>query len=161
MIFSVGVKGINIYPVLYLLEVLQKLNDDYQWLIIIFLLNFSAIIIDHPTYSASRHHYDSNNPMFAGREKILNDGFFTNIDNSRAYIVSKMDLDEWEKTHGRIPNGALVILRTGWSQYFKQPDNFFGNFADNDEQVFPGNIILCIISSFNPVLYISGTKYHS
>ena len=30
MIFSVGVKGINIYPVLYLLEVLQKLNDDYQ-----------------------------------------------------------------------------------------------------------------------------------
>lgn len=92
--------------------------------------------------------------MFAGREKILNDGFFTNIDNSRAYIVSKMDLDEWEKTHGRIPNGALVILRTGWSQYFKQPDNFFGNFADNDEQVFPGNIILCIISSFNPVLII-------
>ena len=112
---------------------------------------FSAIIIDHPTYSASRHHYGSNNPMFAGREKILNDGFFTNIDNSRAYIVSKMDLDEWEKTHGRIPNGALVILRTGWSQYFKQPDNFFGNFADNDEQVFPGNIILLIRSFLIPL----------
>ena len=79
--------------------------------------------------------------MFDGNVKILNDGFFTNID-SRAYIVSKMDLDEWEKIHGRIPNGALVILRTGWSQYFNQPDNFFGNFADQDKQVFPGNIIL-------------------
>ena len=104
------------------------------------MFDISAIIIDHPTYSAPRHHnHGGNNPMFAGREKILNDGFFTNIDNSRAYIVSKMDLDEWEKMHGRIPNGALVILRTGWSQYFEQPDNFFGNFADDDKQVFPGN----------------------
>ena len=78
--------------------------------------------------------------MFDGNVKILNDGFFTNID-TRAYIVSKMDLDDWEKIHGRIPNGALVILRTGWSQYFNQPDKFFGNFADQDKQVFPGNVI--------------------
>ena len=72
--------------------------------------------------------------------KILNGGFYTNVD-SRAYTVTKMDLDEWESTHGRIPHGSLVILRTGWSQYFNQPDNFFGNFADLDKQVFPGNIL--------------------
>ena len=75
--------------------------------------------------------------------KILNHGFFTNVDN-RAYTVTKTDLDDWESAHGRIPNGALVILRTGWSQYFHQPDNFFGNFHDQDKQVFPGNIFIII-----------------
>ena len=95
-----------------------------------------AIIIDHPTYIASQHR-GRTKPLYDGNVKILNDGFFTNI-KSRAYTVTKTDIDVWESKNGRIPNGALVILRTGWSQYFHQPDNFFGNFADEDKQVFPG-----------------------
>ena len=86
-----------------------------------------AIIIDHPTYIASQHR-GRTKPLYDGNVKILNDGFFTNI-KSRAYTVTKTDIDVWESKNGRIPNGALVILRTGWSQYFHQPDNFFGNFA--------------------------------
>ena len=53
-------------------------------------------------------------------------------------MVTKTDLDKWESEHGRIPDGAFVILRTGWSQFFHHPDKFFGNFADEDRQMFPG-----------------------
>ena len=119
---------------------------------------FSAIIIDHPTFSGSRHHESNNNAMFDGNMKILNDGFFTNID-SRAYIVSKIDLDEWEKMHGRIPNGALVILRSGWSQYYNQPDEFFGNFADQDKQVFPGNVPKIMLLHYNLVYLLCVSCY--
>ena len=34
-----------------------------------------------------------------------------------------------------------MILRTGWSVFFKLPDKFFGNFADEEKQMFPGNFI--------------------
>jgi hypothetical protein len=44
-----------------------------------------------------------------------------------------------ENEHGKIPHGAFVILRTGWSNFFKLPDKFFGNFDGEDKQMFPGN----------------------
>lgn len=110
-----------------------------------------AIIIDHPTYIASQHR-GRTKPLYDGNVKILNDGFFTNI-KSRAYTVTKTDIDVWESKNGRIPNGALVILRTGWSQYFHQPDNFFGNFADEDKQVFPGKCSKIVWYKINILAY--------
>ena len=110
-----------------------------------------AIIIDHPTYIASQHR-GRTKPLYDGNVKILNDGFFTNI-KSRAYTVTKTDIDVWESKNGRIPNGALVILRTGWSQYFHQPDNFFGNFADEDKQVFPGKCNKIVWYKINILAY--------
>jgi len=31
------------------------------------------------------------------------------------YQLSAARMDEWEKRHGQIPEGAIVLLRTGWS----------------------------------------------
>eukprot|EP00095_Tigriopus_kingsejongensis_P003730 maker-scaffold357_size197762-snap-gene-0.44 protein:Tk03730 transcript:maker-scaffold357_size197762-snap-gene-0.44-mRNA-1 annotation:"hypothetical protein BN940_13346" len=47
-------------------------------------------------------------------------------------------LQHWEEKHGQIPHGAYVILRTGWSDYFQETDQFLGNFQDQSRQVFPG-----------------------
>jgi kynurenine formamidase len=57
----------------------------------------------------------------------------------RSTALTREHLEEWEIVHGRIPSGAYVILRTGWADYFKQPDKFLGNFADDSRQVFPGS----------------------
>src|ERR1051325_6387313 len=32
------------------------------------------------------------------------------------YLLMPEHVDEWEKKHGRIPRGAWVLLRTGWSK---------------------------------------------
>lgn len=62
------------------------------------------------------------------------------LPDKRAFAVSKLDVDQWESANGRIPDGAFVILRTGWSSYYTHPDMFFGNFADQEKQIFPGNL---------------------
>ena len=31
------------------------------------------------------------------------------------YLVGTADLERWETAHGRIPDGAILLLRTGWS----------------------------------------------
>ena len=56
----------------------------------------------------------------------------------RSMALTRDHLDSWEGQHGRIPPGSYVILRTGWADYFEQPDKFLGNFADEGRQVFPG-----------------------
>ena len=56
----------------------------------------------------------------------------------RSSVLTRDHLESWEGQHGRIPPGSYVILRTGWADYFEQPDKFLGNFADESRQVFPG-----------------------
>ena len=56
----------------------------------------------------------------------------------RSSVLTRDHLESWESQHGRIPPGSYVILRTGWADYFEQPDKFLGNFADESRQVFPG-----------------------
>ena len=34
--------------------------------------------------------------------------------------------------------GAFVMLRTGWSEFFDQPDKFLGNFEGQNRRVYPG-----------------------
>ena len=38
----------------------------------------------------------------------------TEADNG--YLLTVQDLEGWEAEHGRVPNGAWVLLRTGWSR---------------------------------------------
>jgi len=44
------------------------------------------------------------------------------------YQLSAARIEEWEKRHGRIPEGAIVLLRTGWAsrwpdaQKYRNPD---------------------------------------
>lgn len=37
------------------------------------------------------------------------------------YLVSADDVRAFEKTHGRIPDGAAVLAYTGWSQFWSNP----------------------------------------
>ena len=58
------------------------------------------------------------------------------------YLVSVADLERWERAHGRIPDGAIVLLRTGWATRWPDPARYLGT-ADTGEAAtkrlhFPG-----------------------
>jgi len=58
------------------------------------------------------------------------------------YLISVADLEGWESSHGRIPDGAILLLRTGWSRYYGNRARYLGTDVTGPEAVpllhFPG-----------------------
>jgi len=50
------------------------------------------------------------------------------------YLLKVADLRVWEKLHGRIREGAIVLIHTGWGKYWGDRKRYFGT----DE---PGNVM--------------------
>ena len=48
------------------------------------------------------------------------------------YRLSVADLRAWEKVHGTIPGGAIVLLRTGWSKRWPDRRRYFGDDTPGD-----------------------------
>lgn len=42
------------------------------------------------------------------------------------YQVTPADLQQWEQANGRIPGGAIVLLRTGFSRHWPDPVRYLG-----------------------------------
>jgi len=45
---------------------------------------------------------------------------------NRDYLVSVDDFNAWEKQHGQIPSGAIVLLRTGFAKYWPDRVKYMG-----------------------------------
>ena len=45
----------------------------------------------------------------------------------RDYRASVADLEAWERAHGRIPAGAIVLFRSGWGRFWGDRAAYFGN----------------------------------
>ena len=60
----------------------------------------------------------------------------------RDYQVTEADFTAWEKRHGRIPKGAIVLLRTGYGKYWPDRVKYMGTDERGAEAVaklhFPG-----------------------
>jgi kynurenine formamidase len=58
------------------------------------------------------------------------------------YLVSRADLERWERENGRIPDGAIVLLRTGYERYWPDRVRYMGTDERGMEAVaklhFPG-----------------------
>jgi len=61
---------------------------------------------------------------------------------SADYLVSVSDLTAWESAHGRIPDGAIVLARTGWGARYGDRTAYLGTALTGPEAVpelhFPG-----------------------
>ena len=107
------------------------------------------------TYAASEHggtHLDS--PIHFGEAQATIDaiplsrliGPAVVIDCSAAaardrdYRLSAADLDAWEAAHGAIPNGAIVLVRTGWGRFWPDKKQYMGSDVPGDTAHlhFPG-----------------------
>lgn len=58
------------------------------------------------------------------------------------YRVSLSDLEAWEAEHGRIPDGAILLVRTGWGAHWPDAEDYLGTARRGPEAVpelhFPG-----------------------
>jgi kynurenine formamidase len=48
------------------------------------------------------------------------------------YLASPEDIAAWEKAHGKIPGGSIVLFRTGWSAHWKNKKRYMGTEKPND-----------------------------
>jgi kynurenine formamidase len=53
------------------------------------------------------------------------------------YRLPASRIEEWERAHGRIPQGAIVLLRTGWSARWPDPQKY-RNQDKQGKMHFPG-----------------------
>lgn len=65
----------------------------------------------------------------------------TALDN-RDYRVTTRDFTDWEAEHGRIPDGALLLVHTGYGQYYPNREQYMGTAERGEEALddlhFPG-----------------------
>jgi len=47
------------------------------------------------------------------------------------YEATRADIDAWEREHGRIPKGSVVMFRSDWSKHWNEPQRF-------TQKPFPG-----------------------
>ena len=58
-------------------------------------------------------------------------------DKDADYQLSAARVEEWEKRHGHIPEGAIVLLRTGWAQRWPDVQKYRNQDAQG-KMHFPG-----------------------
>lgn len=95
------------------------------------------------THLDAPNHFEKNQPavdlidpanLFAHGVKI---DISTQSDADADYRLTKADVEDWEKKHGRIPEGAVVLLYTGWSRHW----NNYPRYKNQDSMGrlhFPG-----------------------
>lgn len=62
--------------------------------------------------------------------------------NNRDYQVTIADIQGWEKRHGQLADGAILLLKTGFGQYWPDRERYMGTAERGEEAVarlhFPG-----------------------
>lgn len=53
------------------------------------------------------------------------------------YVIGIADVKAWEKRHGRLQRGSVVLFYTGWQAYWNDPERFFNADAQGNLH-FPG-----------------------
>ena len=58
------------------------------------------------------------------------------------YLVSVADFQNWEKVNGRIPDGCILLVRTGWGSFYPDRKKYLGTDRRGEQAVaelhFPG-----------------------
>jgi len=56
------------------------------------------------------------------------------------YLLQVIDIRTWEKRHGQIPKGAIVLMYSGWGKYWRDRRRYFGTAEPGDvaNLHFPG-----------------------
>ncbi len=108
-------------------------------------------------YSAAEHggtHIDSPIHFAEGRltvdkisvEELIGPGILIDVSKKAAadrnYLVSVADLESWESANGRIADGVIILLRTGFGKFYPDKEKYLGTAKRGDEAVeelsFPG-----------------------
>lgn len=108
-------------------------------------------------FSAEEHggtHFDAPNHFAEGAnsiekvpvDQLIGEGVLIDVTDSaevnRDYLISIRDFLGWEERHGRIPDGAIVLVNTGFGRYYPDKLKYTGTTLTGQEGVenlhFPG-----------------------
>jgi kynurenine formamidase len=82
--------------------------------------------LDAPKHFAVNSHTADQIPV----EQLLGNAVLVDVtkqsETNRDYQVSVADLTAWESQHGQIPNGAIVLLRTGFAKFWPDRVKYMG-----------------------------------
>lgn len=80
------------------------------------------------THLDAPNHFEKNQPSVdkLTAEQLFGPGVVIDVtaqaEQNADYTLKVSDIERWEKEHGRVPEGAIVLLNTGWGR-------FWGNVA--------------------------------
>ncbi|MCA9074607.1 MAG: cyclase family protein [Planctomycetaceae bacterium] len=84
------------------------------------------------THIDAPNHFEPNQPDVAQikPEDLIGPGVMIDISPQAEvdpdYGLTLKDVQAWESAHGRIPDGAIVLLYTGWGRFWSRPERFQG-----------------------------------
>jgi len=82
--------------------------------------------LDAPVHFAKGHNTVDQIPL----DQLIGAGLVVDVTAQCAtnadYLVSIADLQNWEKRNGRIPVGAIVLLRTGFGKFYPDKIKYLG-----------------------------------
>ena len=62
--------------------------------------------------------------------------------NNRDYLITVQDVQAWEKKHGQIPPGSIVLFRTGFGKHYPDAASYLGTTEKGEKGIanlhFPG-----------------------
>ena len=92
--------------------------------------------IDAPIHTAEGRSTLEQIPV----HKLMGPGAVFNIkqkaEQNPDYGLTVADIEEYEAEFGRIPDGAIVVINTGWGLKYPRPDLVFGTQTPNDSMTF-------------------------
>ncbi|KAK3576185.1 hypothetical protein CHS0354_001204 [Potamilus streckersoni] len=92
--------------------------------------------LDAPAHFAQDGWHLHQIPM----DKLAGPGIIINIKDKAAndsdYQVNVDDLMNWESKYGRIPNGSVVLMNSGWALHYPNKTLVFGSSTPNDPSSF-------------------------
>lgn len=63
-------------------------------------------------------------------DQLIGDGIVVDVskqsETNRDYQVTVEDFNAWERQHGQIPNGAIILLRTGFAKHWPDRVKYMG-----------------------------------
>jgi kynurenine formamidase len=98
--------------------------------------------LDAPVHFAEGKHSAERIPL----ERLVGPAVVVDVSGAAAadadYQVSMSDLAAWEAEHGRIADGAILLLHTGWGNRWPDRESYLGTAVTGAEAVpllhFPG-----------------------
>src|ERR1043166_4708673 len=98
--------------------------------------------IDAPVHFAKGHNPVDQIPL----DQLIGAAIVIDVTKQCAtnpdYLIGVKDFEDWEKQNGKIANGAIVLLRTGFGKYYPDRKKYLGTEERGAEAVaklhFPG-----------------------
>ncbi len=96
--------------------------------------------LDAPAHFAEGKWHTDDIPM----NRLIAPGIVVDVSgnarNRPDYLIRKEDFTAWEAQHGRIPAGAIVLVRTGWEEFWPDKKKYLGTDLPGDvaNLHFPG-----------------------